>query len=254
MLSSGKYTHLKTKLSKLNYPKSRNKKLLMRILLIEDDLSVADFIIKGLSEHNHIVDHQADGKEGLFFAMTETYDVMVIDRMLPSIEGLNIIRTIRASKVKTPVIILSAMADVEQRVEGLQSGADDYLVKPFAFSELMARIEILGKRNNSYETQQQTQLQLADLKIDLLTHKVSRDDQVINLLATEYRLLEYLMRHSGHVVSRIMLFEHVWDYNFDPQTNVIDVHMSRLRKKIDKPFNKALIHTIRGAGYVLKST
>ncbi|MCK5649641.1 MAG: response regulator transcription factor [Gammaproteobacteria bacterium] len=226
----------------------------MRILLIEDDLRVADFIIKGLSENNHVVDHQADGKEGLFFATTESYDVMVVDRMLPGIEGLTIIRTIRASDIKTPVIILSAMADVEQRVEGLQCGADDYLVKPFAFSELLARIEILGKRNNSSETRQETRLQLADLKIDLLTHKVSRDHQDINLLATEYRLLEYLMRHAGQIVTRIMLFEHVWDYNFDPQTNVIDVHMSRLRKKVDKPFAKALIHTVRGAGYVIKNT
>ncbi len=146
------------------------------------------------------------------------------------------------------------MADVEQRVEGLQSGADDYLVKPFAFSELLARIEILGKRNNSSESQaQETQLQIADLKVDLLTHKVTRNNQDITLLATEYRLLEYLMRNAGHVVSRTMLFEHVWDYNFDPQTNVIDVHMSRLRKKIDKPFEFPLIHTIRGAGYVVKS-
>ena len=224
----------------------------MRILLIEDDLSVADFITKGLTESNHVVDHQSDGKEGLFFATTEDYDVMVIDRMLPNVDGLTIIRTIRASKINTPVIILSAMADVEQRVEGLQNGADDYLVKPFAFSELLARIEILGKRNTS-DNKQETQLRLADLKIDLLSHKVSRNNQDINLLATEYRLLEYLMRHAGQVVSRIMLFEHVWDYNFDPQTNVIDVHMSRLRKKIDKPFDKALIHTIRGAGYVIKN-
>jgi len=225
----------------------------MRILLIEDDLSVADFITKGLTENNHVIDHQADGKEGLFFATTENYDVMVIDRMLPNVDGLTIIRTIRASKINTPVIILSAMADVEQRVEGLQNGADDYLVKPFAFSELLARIEILGKRNTS-DNKQETQLCLADLKIDLLSHKVSRNNQDISLLATEYRLLEYLMRHAGQVVSRIMLFEHVWDYNFDPQTNVIDVHMSRLRKKIDKPFDKALIHTIRGAGYVIKNT
>lgn len=227
----------------------------MRILLIEDDLSVADFIVKGLTENNHVVDHQSDGKEGLFFAATENYDVMIVDRMLPGVEGLTIIRTIRASDIKTPVIILSAMADVEQRVEGLQSGADDYLVKPFAFSELLARIEILGKRINTAEAQaQQTQLQLADLTIDLLTHKVSRKNQNIDLLATEYRILEYLMRHTGHIVSRIMLFEHVWDYNFDPQTNVIDVHMSRLRKKIDKPFDTPLIHTVRGAGYVIKSS
>ena len=226
----------------------------MRILLIEDDQSVADFIIKGLTENNHVVDHQSDGKDGLFFATTENYDVMIIDRMLPGIDGLTIIRTLRASNIKTPVIILSALADVEQRVEGLQSGADDYLVKPFAFSELQARVEILAKRNTASDGgHQETQLELADLKIDLLTHKVSRANQDINLLATEYRLLEYLMRHAGQVVSRTMLFEHVWDYNFDPQTNVIDVHMSRLRKKIDKPFDKPLIQTVRGAGYVIKT-
>lgn len=227
----------------------------MRILLIEDELSVADFIVKGLTENNHVVDHQSDGKEGLFFATTENYDVMIVDRMLPGVEGLTIIRTLRASNINTPIIILSAMADVEQRVEGLQSGADDYLVKPFAFSELLVRVEILAKRINSPQAQaQQSQLQLADLQIDLLTHKVSRNNQAINLLATEYRLLEYLMRHAGHIVSRTMLFEHVWDYNFDPQTNVIDVHMSRLRKKIDKPFATALIHTVRGAGYVIKGS
>ncbi len=225
----------------------------MRLLLIEDDQNVADFIIKGLNENNHVVDHQEDGKEGLFFATTESYDVMIVDRMLPGIDGLTIIRTLRASQIKTPIIILSAMADVEQRVEGLQSGADDYLVKPFAFSELLARVEILAKRNHSDKAKaQETQLQLADLRIDLLTHKVTRSNQDIQLLATEYRLLEYLMRHAGQVVSRTMLFEHVWDYNFDPQTNVIDVHMSRLRKKIDKPFDSALIHTIRGSGYVIK--
>jgi len=225
----------------------------MKILLIEDEKSVAEFIIKGLSENNHVVDHQIDGKDGLFMATTETYDMMVIDRMLPTVDGLTIIRTLRASKINTPVLILSAMADVEQRVEGLQNGADDYLVKPFSFSELLARVEVLGRRNTSNDTQI-TQLQVSDLKIDLLTHKVTRAEQTIELLATEYRLLEYLMRHANQVVSRTMLLEHVWDYHFDPQTNVIDVHMSRLRKKIDKQFDsQPLIHTIRGAGYVLKA-
>jgi two-component system, OmpR family, response regulator len=225
----------------------------MKILLIEDDQSVADFIIKGLLENNHVVDHQNDGKEGLFMATTEQYDMMIIDRMLPGIDGLTIIRTLRASKINTSILILSAMADVEQRVEGLQNGADDYLVKPFSFSELLARVEVLGRRNVSNDTQI-TQLQVSDLKIDLLTHKITRAEQNIDLLATEYRLLEYLMRHAGQVVSRTMLLEHVWDYHFDPQTNVIDVHMSRLRKKIDKQFNTIpLIHTIRGAGYVLKA-
>jgi len=222
----------------------------MRILLIEDDQHVADFIIKGLSENNHVVDHRSDGKEGLFLATTESYDVMIVDRMLPNVDGLTIIRTLRASNIATPVLILSALADVEQRVEGLKNGADDYLVKPFAFSELLARVQILGKRQ--YAEANTTQLVMADLVIDLLAHNVTRSGQEIELLATEYRLLEYLMRHAEQVVSRTMLFEHVWDYNFDPQTNVIDVHMSRLRKKIDKPFNSALIHTIRGTGYVIR--
>ena len=224
----------------------------MKILLIEDDQSVADFIIKGLMEKNHVVDHCPDGKDGLFMATTESYDVMIIDRMLPSVDGLTIIRTLRASKVSSSVLILSAMADVEQRVEGLQSGADDYLVKPFSFSELHARVEILGRRNNSSDAQV-TELLVADLRIDLISHKVSRAEQSIELLATEYRLLEYLMQHAGQVVSRTMLLEHVWDYHFDPQTNVIDVHMSRLRKKIDKQFHFPLIHTIRGSGYVIKA-
>ncbi|MFK5892177.1 MAG: response regulator transcription factor [Pseudomonadota bacterium] len=225
----------------------------MKILLIEDDQSVADFIIKGLIENNHVIDHQTDGKEGLFLATTEQYDMMIIDRMLPGVDGLTIIRTLRASKINTSILILSAMADVEQRVEGLQNGADDYLVKPFSFSELLARVEVLGRRSVSNDTQI-TQLQVSDLKIDLLTHKITRAEQNIDLLATEYRLLEYLMRHAGQVVSRTMLLEHVWDYHFDPQTNVIDVHMSRLRKKIDKQFNtNPLIHTIRGSGYVLKA-
>jgi len=222
----------------------------MRILLIEDDQHVADFIIKGLSENNHVVDHRSDGKEGLFLATTESYDVMIVDRMLPNVDGLTIIRTLRASNITTPVLILSALADVEQRVEGLKNGADDYLVKPFAFSELLARVQILGKRQ--YAEPHTTQLVIADLIVDLLAHNVTRSGQEIELLATEYRLLEYLMRHAEQVVSRTMLFEHVWDYNFDPQTNVIDVHMSRLRKKIDKPFNNALIHTIRGTGYVIR--
>ncbi len=223
----------------------------MKILLIEDDKSVAEFIVKGLIEKNHVVDHCSDGKEGLFMATTEDYDVMIIDRMLPGIDGLTIIRTLRASKISASILILSAMADVEQRVEGLQSGADDYLVKPFSFSELHARVEILGRRNNPADNQV-TELLVSDLRVDLISHKVTRADQNIDLLATEYRLLEYLMQHAGQVVSRTMLLEHVWDYHFDPQTNVIDVHMSRLRKKIDKQFNFPLIHTIRGSGYVIK--
>lgn len=226
----------------------------MKILLIEDDLNVASFIIKSLAENNHVVDHEDDGKNGLFLATTEKYDVIIVDRMLPSVDGLTIIRTLRASKISTSILILSAMADVEDRVEGLKSGADDYLVKPFSFSELQARVDILGRRKLSAEIPL-TELALADLKIDLLSHKVTRAEQNIDLLATEYRLLEYLMQSVGQVVSRTMLLEHVWNYHFDPQTNVIDVHMSRLRKKIDKPFDSlALIHTVRGSGYILKAS
>ena len=213
---------------------------------------MANFIIKGLTEKNYIVDHQLDGKDGLFLGTTEHYDVMIVDRMLPSVDGLTIIRTLRASNIDTPILILSAMADVEDRVEGLRGGADDYLVKPFSFSELEARIDILSRRKISKETLV-TERVVADLKIDLLSHKVTRDKQDINLLATEYRLLEYLMQSVGKVVTRTMLLENVWDYHFDPQTNVIDVHMSRLRKKIDKPFDSLpLIHTVRGSGYILK--
>jgi len=222
----------------------------MHILLIEDDQSIADYIKKGLTQENHIVEHYTDGKEGLLVATTETFDVMIIDRMLPNVDGLTIIRTLRASKVNTPILILSALTDVNQRVEGLKGGANDYLTKPFAFSELSARVTILGQ--NPIQSAQISQLNVGDLNLDLLTHQVTRENQNIDVQTTEYRLLEYLMRHANQVVSRVMLFEHVWDYNFDPKTNVIDVHMSRLRKKVDKPFKNPLIHTIRGAGYVIK--
>lgn len=222
----------------------------MHILLIEDDLSVADYIKKGLTQESHIVEHYSDGKDGLLVATTETFDVLIVDRMLPSVDGLTIVRTLRASKITTPILILSALADVNQRVEGLKSGANDYLTKPFAFSELSARITILG--HNQMQETQTTQLTVGDLHLDLLSHKVTRENQLINVQTTEYRLLEYLMRHVDQVVSRVMLFEHIWDYNFDPKTNVIDVHMSRLRKKVDKPFKIPLIHTIRGSGYVIK--
>ena len=222
----------------------------MHILLIEDDLTVADYIKKGLKQENHIVEHFTDGKEGLLSATIESYDVMVIDRMLPNVDGLTIVRTLRASNITTPILILSALTDVNQRVEGLQSGANDYLIKPFAFSELMARLTILGQQQTT--SSQTTKLQVGDLVLDLLSHKVTRNNQEIPVQTTEFRLLEYLMRHENQVVSRVMLFEHVWDYHFDPKTNVIDVHMSRLRKKVDKPFKAPLIHTIRGAGYVIK--
>ncbi len=220
----------------------------MRILLIEDDSSVADFIVRGFKEAGHSIDHSDNGKDGLFMATTESYDVLIVDRMLPGVDGLSITRTLRASDDNTPVLILSALGQVDDRVKGLQAGGDDYLVKPFAFSELQARIEALSRRSQG-KTEAETTLSIADLHMDLLSREVRRGDQVIALQPRDFQLLEYLMRHKGQVVTRTMLLENVWDYHFDPQTNVIDVHISRLRAKIDKDFDIALIHTVRGAGY-----
>ena len=221
----------------------------MRILLIEDDASVAEYIVKGLSENGDVVDHADDGKQGLDLAQSEKYDVMVVDRMLPSIDGLTIIQTLRASDNKTPALILSALGQVDDRVGGLKAGGDDYLVKPFDFSELLARIEAIVRRQESSATQ--TKLKVADLEMDLLAHKVIRSGETFNLQPREYKLLEYLMKHAGQVVTRTMLLENVWEYHFDPQTNVIDVHISRLRQKVDKGFEKQLLSTVRGAGYML---
>lgn len=221
----------------------------MRILLIEDDNSVADYIIKGLMQSGYTVDHAADGKQGLILATSENYDVMVVDRMLPNVDGLTIIQTMRASDNKTPVLILSALGEVDDRVKGLKAGGDDYLVKPFAFAELLARIEAILRRQESSATQ--TRLKVADLEMDLLAHKVTRAGEGFNLQPREYKLLEYLMKHAGQVVTRTMLLENVWEYHFDPQTNVIDVHISRLRQKIDKGFDRQLLSTVRGAGYML---
>jgi two-component system OmpR family response regulator len=220
----------------------------MRILLIEDDKSVADFILRGFREAGHTIDHSADGKDGLFLATTETYDVMVVDRMLPGVDGLAITRTLRASDNNTPVLILSALGQVDDRVKGLQAGGDDYLTKPFAFSELEARVEALARRSRGRPTPD-TSLTIADLEMDLLARTVQRAGKTIDLQPRDFQLLEFLMRHAGQVVTRTMLLENVWDYHFDPQTNVIDVHISRLRAKIDKEFDFPLIHTIRGAGY-----
>jgi two-component system OmpR family response regulator len=222
----------------------------MRVLVIEDDQEVANYICKGLREAGHTSDHAADGKDGLFLAASETYDVMIVDRMLPSLDGLSIIRTLRASNNTTPALILSALGEVDDRVAGLQAGGDDYLVKPFAFSELTARLEALIRRVAPQESQETT-LRVESLEFDLLTRVVKRDGQVLDVKPTELRLLEYLMRHAGQVVTRTMLLEGVWDYHFDPQTNVIDVHISRLRSKIDRDFERPLLHTIRGAGYRL---
>ncbi|ROS05247.1 two-component system OmpR family response regulator [Sinobacterium caligoides] len=221
----------------------------MRILVIEDDKTVAGFIVDGLTEVGYSVDHAADGQEGLILARAGGYSALVIDRMLPQLDGLSIIKTIREEGDKTPALVLSALGEVDDRVQGLKAGSDDYLVKPFAFAELQARIEALTRRTEGQAPE--TSLQVADLEMDLLTHKVSRAGVAIMLQPREFRLLEFLMKHAGQVVTRTMLLESVWDYHFDPQTNVIDVHISRLRQKIDKDFEYALLNTVRGAGYML---
>ena len=223
----------------------------MRILIIEDDLETASYIKKGVEEAGHVADHAADGRDGLLLASTEQYDVLIIDRMLPEVDGLTIVKTIRASENNTPVLILSALGEVDDRVRGLKAGADDYLVKPFAFSELMARLEALLRRKEVDAPE--TRLQVDDLQLDLLSREVTRNRRTLDLQPREFRLLEYLMRHHGQVVTRTMLLEKVWDYHFDPQTNIIDVHISRLRAKIDKGFDKPLLHTVRGSGYVLRA-
>ena len=222
----------------------------MRILVIEDDSSVLDYIGKGLRESGFTVDQVADGKDGLYKASAEKYDALVVDRMLPGVDGLTIIRTLRGADNNTPALILSALGEVDDRVKGLRAGGDDYLVKPFAFAELLARIEALMRRKESGGPV--TRLRVADLEMDLLSHKVTRAGKSLNLQPREFRLLEYLMKHAGQVVTRTMLLENVWDYHFDPQTNVIDVHISRLRSKIDKGFERPLLHTIRGAGYMIR--
>jgi two-component system OmpR family response regulator len=224
----------------------------MRILLIEDDQKIASFIVKGLKAAGYAVDHASDGEEGLPLALNEPYDVAIVDIMLPKLDGLKVIERMRKEKVNTPVIILSAKGSVDDRVRGLQKGGDDYLTKPFAFSELLARVQALLRRASS--TPEPTRLTMGDLSIDLLTREVVRGNEKIELQPLEFSLLEYLMRHSGRVVSKTMIMEHVWDYNFDPQTNVVEVRISRLRDKIDRGFERKLIHTVRGVGYVLKET
>lgn len=223
----------------------------MRLLIIEDDREVAAFIRKGLNQAGWNVDHADNGKDGLFLATTEQYDALIVDRMLPGIDGLTVVRTLRASDIDTPAVILSALGEVDDRVSGLKAGGDDYLVKPFAFSELMARIEALIRRSRTAATAARTTLEVADLYMDLLKREVRRGAARIDLQPREFQLLEFLMRHAGQVVTRTMLLEGVWDYHFDPQTNVIDVHISRLRAKIDKGFDRPLLHTVRGAGYRL---
>ena len=223
----------------------------MRILVIEDDKDVASFIRNGLAQAGYNVDHADNGKDGLFLATTEDYDVLVVDRMLPGVDGLTLIRTLRASQDSTPVLILSALGEVDDRVKGLKAGGDDYLVKPFAFSELLARIEALDRRAKTGGDAPSTVLKAADLEMDLLRREVRRGSELIDLQPREFQLLEFLLRHAGQVVTRTMLLEGVWDYHFDPQTNVIDVHVSRLRSKIDRGFDRPLLHTVRGVGYRL---
>jgi len=223
----------------------------MKVLVVEDDRETSAYLAKGLGESGYVVDRVGDGREGLFLASSGDYDAIVLDRMLPGMDGLALLAALRAADIRTPALILSALSSVDDRVKGLRAGGDDYLVKPFAFSELLARLEALLRRGAASTTT--TKLRVADLELDLLTRTVKRRDKPIEVLPREFRLLEYLMRNAGHVVTRTMLLEHVWDYHFDPQTNVIDVHVSRLRQKIDKSFDSPLLHTVRGAGYCLRA-
>jgi two-component system OmpR family response regulator len=221
----------------------------MRVLLIEDDQETVRYLVKALGESGHPADAAGDGEEGLAMARDGQYDVLIVDRMLPARDGLSIVRSLRAEGIRTPVLFLSALGEVDDRVKGLKAGGDDYLTKPFAFSELLARIEALVRRAQPEESQ--PRYVVGDLVLDRLSRKVTRGAQAITLQPREFRLLEYLMKNAGQIVTRTMLLEQVWDYHFDPQTNVIDVHISRLRAKIDKGFERPLLHTVRGAGYMI---
>jgi two-component system OmpR family response regulator len=224
----------------------------MRILVVEDDKDVAGFVAKGLREAGHVVQHADNGRDGLFMAASESFDAIILDRMLPGgVDGLRLLETLRSQKNNVPVLFLSALDQLDERVRGLKAGGDDYLTKPFAFAELLARVEALTRRGKSEGPV--TKLTVGDLEMDLLSRGVRRGGQKIDLQPREFRLLEYLMRHAGQVVTRTMLLEGVWDYHFDPQTNVIDVHVSRLRQKVDRPFPTPLIHTVRNAGYMLRA-
>jgi len=223
----------------------------MRILIIEDDHEMAAYLMKGLKEHGYVVDHAADGRDGLLLASTGDFDLLIIDRMLPHTDGLSIVKLLREQGIKSRILLLSALGQVDDRVIGLKAGADDYLAKPYAFSELLARIEVLLRRKDSEG--EQSRLHVGDLEMDMIARTVKRAGKEIELKPREFRLLEYLMRHASQVVTRTMLLEGVWDYHFDPHTNVIDAQVSRLRQKIDKGFGKPMIHTIRGAGYLLRA-
>ncbi|WP_299621583.1 response regulator transcription factor [Pelagibius sp.] len=224
----------------------------MRVLIVEDDGETAGYIAKGLGEAGYAVEVAADGRDGLLRAASEDFDLAIVDRMLPHLDGLSLVETLRGTGKDLPVLFLSAMGGVDDRVKGLRAGGDDYLVKPFAFSELLARVEALLRRPAAGQVD--TSLRVADLEMDLLSRSVRRGGRSIELQPREFKILEYLMRHAGQVVTRTMLLEHVWNYHFDPQTNVVDVHISRLRQKIDKDFEQSLLHTVRGAGYSLRET
>jgi len=221
----------------------------MRVLVVEDDRETAQFLQRSLRESGHAADVAGDGENGLAMAREGRYDVLIVDRMLPRRDGLSVVQALRAEGARTPVLILSALGEVDDRVKGLRAGGDDYLVKPYSFAELLARVEVLARRRGGRE---ETVYRVADLELDRLSHRVTRGKEEISLQPREFRLLEYLMKHAGQVVTRTMLLENVWDYHFDPQTNVIDVHISRLRSKIDKGFTPPLLHTIRGAGYMIR--
>jgi two-component system OmpR family response regulator len=223
----------------------------MKILIIEDDPAAAGFMAKGLRECGHVTDHAADGEDGFEMAHHGDYDVCVVDRMLPKLDGLTLVERLRAEGIEAPILFLSALGEVDDRIKGLQAGGDDYLAKPYAFAELLARIEALVRRRDPRQVE--THLKVGDLEMDLLARTVRRGGGDIAMQPREFRLLEYLMRNEGHIVTRTMLLEQVWDYHFDPQTNVIDVHISRLRGKIDKGFGQPLLHTVRGAGYCLRA-
>ena len=222
----------------------------MRLLIVEDDHDAADYLVKALREVGHVADVAHDGEEGLSLGLDGDYDVLIVDRMLPRRDGLSLIGALRAKKIETPVLILSALGQVDDRIKGLRAGGDDYLPKPYSFSELLARVEVRSPRRGGRA--EETVYRVADLELDRLSHNVMRGGSEIMLQPREFRLLEYLMKHAGQVVTRTMLLENVWDYHFDPQTNVIDVHISRLRSKIDKGYAQPLLHTVRGAGYMIR--
>jgi two-component system OmpR family response regulator len=222
----------------------------MRLLIIEDDRDAAEYLVKAFREVGHVADHAREGDEGLALALDGQYDALIVDRMLPKRDGLSVIGELRGKGVDTPALILSALGQVDDRIKGLRAGGDDYLAKPYSFAELLARIEVLARRRGSRG--EETVFRVGDLELNRLSHTVLRAGSEIVLQPREFRLLEFLMRHAGQVVTRTMLLENVWDYHFDPQTNVIDVHISRLRSKIDKGFAQPLLHTVRGAGYMIR--